>query len=213
MKAFAVMTPQRWPALPDVPTTDEVGVPEMHISFWHGLWVPKGTPQAVIDKLNAAVVDTLADPAVRQRLTELGQVIATREEQTPAALAASPQGRDREMVADHQGGQHQGELNLRLPRAELRAALADGRQNPAPIAAVVGIARAIRPGEGEVAVGVPPPAAPASSDVAMAVATDEAVARPHAAPAQRRSDGRRGSRTADRRSAADEARAASGAPT
>ena len=88
MKAFAVMTPQRWPALPDVPTTDEVGVPGMHISFWHGLWVPKGTPQAVIDKLNAAVVDTLADPAVRQRLTDLGQIIATREEQTPAALAA-----------------------------------------------------------------------------------------------------------------------------
>ena len=88
MKAFAVMTPHRWPALPDVPTTDEVGVPGMHISFWHGLWVPKGTPQAVIDKLNAAVVDTLADPAVRQRLTDLGQIIATREEQTPAALAA-----------------------------------------------------------------------------------------------------------------------------
>jgi tripartite-type tricarboxylate transporter receptor subunit TctC len=88
MKAFAVMTPTRWPALPDVPTTDEVGVPGMHISFWHGLWVPKGTPQDVIAKLNAAVVDTLADPAVRQRLSDLGQVIATREEQTPAALAA-----------------------------------------------------------------------------------------------------------------------------
>jgi tripartite-type tricarboxylate transporter receptor subunit TctC len=42
----------------------------------------------VIAKLNAAVVDTLADPAVRQRLSDLGQVIATREEQTPAALAA-----------------------------------------------------------------------------------------------------------------------------
>ena len=88
MKAFAVMTPTRWPALPDVPTTDEIGVPGMHISFWHGLWVPKGTPQDVIAKLNAAVVDTLADPAVRQRLTDLGQVIATRDEQTPAALAA-----------------------------------------------------------------------------------------------------------------------------
>jgi len=88
MKAFAVMTPKRWQALPDVPTTDEVGVPGMHISFWHGLWVPKGTPDDVIAKLNAAVVETLADPAVRQRLTDLGQVIATREEQTPAALAA-----------------------------------------------------------------------------------------------------------------------------
>jgi len=50
--------------------------------------VPKGTPEGVVAKLNAAVVDTLADPTVRQRLTDLGQVIATRDEQTPAALAA-----------------------------------------------------------------------------------------------------------------------------
>jgi len=88
MKAFAVMAKTRWPALPDVPTTDEIGTPGMYISFWHGLWVPKGTPKEVIIKLNGAVVDTLADPAVRQHLTDLGQVIATREQQTPAALAA-----------------------------------------------------------------------------------------------------------------------------
>ena len=88
MKAFAVMAHTRWPALPDVPTTDEIGTPGMYISFWHGLWVPKATPKAVIAKLNAAVVDTLADPTVRQRLTDLGQVIATRDQQTPAALAA-----------------------------------------------------------------------------------------------------------------------------
>jgi tripartite-type tricarboxylate transporter receptor subunit TctC len=60
----------------------------MYISFWHGLWVPKGAPREVIAKLNAAVVDTLADPMVRARLTDLGQIIATREQQTPAALAA-----------------------------------------------------------------------------------------------------------------------------
>jgi tripartite-type tricarboxylate transporter receptor subunit TctC len=87
MKAFAVMTPTRWPAMPDVPTTDEIGMPGTHISFWHGLWVPKGTPKPVIAKLNGAIVDALADPAVRQRLTDLGQVIATREQQNPAALA------------------------------------------------------------------------------------------------------------------------------
>ena len=45
MKAFAVMAKTRWPALPDVPTTDEIGAPGMYISFWHGLWVPKGTPR------------------------------------------------------------------------------------------------------------------------------------------------------------------------
>jgi len=88
MKAFAVMAKTRWPALPDVPTTDEIGAPGMYISFWHGLWVPKGTPKEVVARLNDAVVDTLADPAVRQRLTDLGQVIATREQQTPKALAA-----------------------------------------------------------------------------------------------------------------------------
>ena len=64
------------------------GAPGMYISFWHGLWVTKGTPKEVIIKLNGAVVDTLADPAVRQHLTDLGQVIATREQQTPAALGA-----------------------------------------------------------------------------------------------------------------------------
>ncbi len=88
MKAFAVMAKTRWPSLPDVPTTDEIGAPGMYISFWHGLWAPRGTPADVIAKLNAAVVDALADPMVRKRLTDLGQVIATREEQTPEALAA-----------------------------------------------------------------------------------------------------------------------------
>jgi tripartite-type tricarboxylate transporter receptor subunit TctC len=88
IKAYAVMSKERWPTLPDVPTMDEVGAPGMYISFWNGLWVPKGTPKDVIAKLDAAVVETLADPAVRARLTELGHVIATREEQTPEGLAA-----------------------------------------------------------------------------------------------------------------------------
>jgi tripartite-type tricarboxylate transporter receptor subunit TctC len=60
----------------------------MYISFWHGLWVPKGTPRQIIDELNRGVVDALADANVRKRLTDLGLVIATREQQTPAALAA-----------------------------------------------------------------------------------------------------------------------------
>jgi tripartite-type tricarboxylate transporter receptor subunit TctC len=88
MKAFAIMSKERWPGAPEVPTMDEVGVPGMYISFWNGLWVPKATPKEIIARLNAAVVDTLADPTVRQRLTELGHVIATREEQTPEALGA-----------------------------------------------------------------------------------------------------------------------------
>jgi tripartite-type tricarboxylate transporter receptor subunit TctC len=88
LKAFAVMSKDRWPALPEVPATDEIGMAGMYISFWHGLWVPKGASGEVISKLNAAVVDALGNPNVRQRLSDLGQVIATREEQTPAGLAA-----------------------------------------------------------------------------------------------------------------------------
>jgi tripartite-type tricarboxylate transporter receptor subunit TctC len=88
IKAFAVMSRERWPPAPQVPTLDEVGAPGMYISFWNGLWVPKGTSPDVIARLNAAVVDSLADPTVRQRLTDLGHVIATREEQTPEALGA-----------------------------------------------------------------------------------------------------------------------------
>jgi tripartite-type tricarboxylate transporter receptor subunit TctC len=88
MKAFAVMAKERWPALPDVPTSDEIGAPGMYISFWHGLWVPKGTPQDVIARLDAAVQDTFADADVRKRLTDLGAVIAPKDQQTPAALAA-----------------------------------------------------------------------------------------------------------------------------
>jgi len=88
IKGFAVMSRTRWPAAPDVPTFDEVGAPGMYISFWNGLWTSKGTPDEAIASLNAAVVDTLADSGVRQRLSELGHVIATREEHTPQALAA-----------------------------------------------------------------------------------------------------------------------------
>jgi len=83
-----VMSKSRWPAAPDVATMDEVGVPGMYISFWNALWAPKGTPKEIIAKLNGAVIEALADPAVRQRLTDVGHVIATREEQTPEALAA-----------------------------------------------------------------------------------------------------------------------------
>jgi tripartite-type tricarboxylate transporter receptor subunit TctC len=87
-KAFAIMGGTRWLAAPDIPTIDEAGVPGLHLSFWQALWAPRATPKPVIGRLNAAVVAALADPAVRARLVELGQRIPSREEQTPAALAA-----------------------------------------------------------------------------------------------------------------------------
>jgi tripartite-type tricarboxylate transporter receptor subunit TctC len=73
---------------PDVATVDEAGLPGMYASTWFALWAPKGTPQDVIGKLNAAVVDALADMAVRKRLAELGYEIPARDQQTIDALAA-----------------------------------------------------------------------------------------------------------------------------
>ena len=60
----------------------------MHVAIWYGLWAPKGTPKQAVAKLNVAVKDALADPAVRAKLEALGQVIAPPEQQTPQALAA-----------------------------------------------------------------------------------------------------------------------------
>ena len=96
---------------PDIPTAAEAGLPGFHISVWHALWAPKGTPKSIIAKLNAAVVETLADPAVRTRLVDIGQEIPPREQQTAGSARRIPQGRDREVVADHQGSGHQGGMS------------------------------------------------------------------------------------------------------
>jgi tripartite-type tricarboxylate transporter receptor subunit TctC len=88
LKAYAVMAKTRWSAAPEIPTIDEAGVSGLYASFWHGLWMPKGTPQDVITKLNSAVQAALADATVRQRFADQGQDIPPREQQTPEALAA-----------------------------------------------------------------------------------------------------------------------------
>jgi tripartite-type tricarboxylate transporter receptor subunit TctC len=92
LKAYAVTARERIAAMPDLPTTDEAGLPGFYFSFWHALWAPRGTPKAVIAKLNEAVVNALADPAVRKRLTDLAQDIFPREQQTPDALLAYHRG-------------------------------------------------------------------------------------------------------------------------
>ena len=88
VRAYAVTAKTRLLAAPEIPTVDEAGLPEFYMAVWHGIWVPRGTPQAVIARLNAAIVEALADPVVRERLASLGQEIPPREQQTPEALGA-----------------------------------------------------------------------------------------------------------------------------
>ena len=80
IKAYAVADKRRLLVAPDIPTVDEAGLPGFHTQMWNGLWAPARTPKDVIAKLNAAVVDALADPAVRKRLADLAQEIPPREE-------------------------------------------------------------------------------------------------------------------------------------
>jgi tripartite-type tricarboxylate transporter receptor subunit TctC len=88
IRAYAVTDVKRVASASDIPTADEAGLKGFHMTLWSGMWVPKGTPKAVIAKINAAVVETLADPAVRKRMEQLGLEIPPREQQTPEALAA-----------------------------------------------------------------------------------------------------------------------------
>jgi len=88
IRAYGILAETPWATAPDIPTIDATGVPELDMSIWNALWAPKGTPRNTIAKLNAAVVETLGDPAVRQRFTDAGQEIFPPEQQTPGALAA-----------------------------------------------------------------------------------------------------------------------------
>ena len=87
IRAYAQTAAKRSPAMPDIPTAAEAGYP-MEVSIWNGLWAPKGTPKDIVDRLNAAAITALADPAVRKRMEELGQDLPTPEEMKPAAFAA-----------------------------------------------------------------------------------------------------------------------------
>jgi tripartite-type tricarboxylate transporter receptor subunit TctC len=88
IRAYAVTASARLPSAPDIPTVAEAGLPSLDISVWYGLWAPKGTPKEIIAKLNAAAVQALSEPAVRQRFAELGLDMPPRDRLTPEALAA-----------------------------------------------------------------------------------------------------------------------------
>ena len=91
IKAYAVTAPQRVALAPDIPTTDEAGMPGFYFSFWHALWAPKGTPKEVVAKLNEGLRHALADPGVRKKLIDLAQEIFPPEQQTPEALGTFQQ--------------------------------------------------------------------------------------------------------------------------
>jgi tripartite-type tricarboxylate transporter receptor subunit TctC len=88
IKAFAVLAPTRSPVVPGIPSADEAGVPGLYLPGWFGFFAPKGTPRDVVARLNAALVESLADPNVRTRFVELGLDVASREQQSPEGFAA-----------------------------------------------------------------------------------------------------------------------------
>lgn len=86
VKAYAVTTPTRVASLPDLPTTKEAGLPAVEVAVWHGLYAPKGTPDAVVNKLSDALKVALKDDTVKQRFNELGTEPVTDARATPKAL-------------------------------------------------------------------------------------------------------------------------------
>ena len=88
VKFFGVTTKNRIKALPDAPTLDEQGLKGFEVVVWHGIYAPKGTPKPIIDKMNQAVRAALKDPAVVQKMTELGAEIVGEDKLTPESLQA-----------------------------------------------------------------------------------------------------------------------------
>lgn len=88
VKPFAITGRARLPSSPDIPTADQAGLPGFFASLWYGLWVPKNTPKDVIVKLNATMIQVLADVSVQKRFEELGIEITPLAQQSPEVLRA-----------------------------------------------------------------------------------------------------------------------------
>jgi tripartite-type tricarboxylate transporter receptor subunit TctC len=88
IKVHALAARSRLASAPNIPTTDEAGLPGFHFSAWFALFAPKGTPKPIVARLNAAAMESLADAGVRARLAEFGLDIYPREQQTPQAVTA-----------------------------------------------------------------------------------------------------------------------------
>jgi len=86
IRAYAVTDDKRVESAPNIPTTDEAGLPGFHMTLWSGLWAPKGTPKEIVAKLNAAAVEALNDPAVQKQFENLGLQMPPQNQLTPQAL-------------------------------------------------------------------------------------------------------------------------------
>jgi tripartite-type tricarboxylate transporter receptor subunit TctC len=88
IRAYAVTAAKRVDSAPEIPTTDEAGLPGFHMTLWSGFWVPKDTPTDIVTKLNGAAVEALSDPAVRKKLGDLGLDMPPKDQLAPQALGA-----------------------------------------------------------------------------------------------------------------------------
>ena len=130
IKGYAVPTKTRLAVLPDLPTTAEMGMPNVTMDVWYGMWAPKGTPKPVVDKLSAALRDALKDPEVKGRLTSMGAEISGDDPSPPTRCArrsperscagkkpsprpaSSPPNRHFTNRSLNQGQQHHGQVHL-----------------------------------------------------------------------------------------------------
>jgi tripartite-type tricarboxylate transporter receptor subunit TctC len=88
IKAYAATGDARTALAPEIPTYAEMGLPAISWAGWQGLFAPKGTPRHIVDTLNGAAMEALADPVARSRLADIGQEVFPREQQTVEALGA-----------------------------------------------------------------------------------------------------------------------------
>ena len=86
VKGLATLAGRRMSMLPDMPTAAESGLPTLRAYTWTALFLPKGAPQAIVDKLNAATIEAMNGPGLREQLDDLAATLVTPERRTPAYL-------------------------------------------------------------------------------------------------------------------------------
>jgi len=116
IKVYTIASAARNPAMPNVPTSAEAGLPAFQASAWNGLFAPKATPRPILDLLVDALDKALEDEATRKRLSVLGGDIPDKAEPRPAAVSRADQERDRALDPDHPGRKRQAGLGRSISR-------------------------------------------------------------------------------------------------